>query len=52
MLFLQQVPAETTNYLILGLAFVFIPMGLHLWSLRARRKRLEQDLALMKDLEK
>lgn len=48
---LQQGPAETTDYLILGLAFVFVPMVLHLWSLRRREQRLRDDLALMDELE-
>ncbi|MBI3159097.1 MAG: hypothetical protein HYZ26_05810 [Chloroflexi bacterium] len=49
--FLQQGPAETTDYLILGLAFVFIPMALHVWSLVSRRKRLESDLAMMEEMK-
>jgi hypothetical protein len=44
-------PAETTNYLILGLAFVFIPMALHLYSLYARFQNLKRDQALLEDLE-
>jgi hypothetical protein len=50
-MFLQQGPAETTNYMILGFALIFIPMLIHLWSIYIRNKNLEQDLALMEELE-
>lgn len=49
--YFQQGPAETTSYLILGLAFVFVPMALHLFSLRLREKRLKEDMALLDELE-
>ena len=50
-MFLQQGPAETTNFMILGFVFIFGPMLIHVWSLVARRRNLEKDLALLEELE-
>ena len=43
--------AETTNYMILGFAVIFITIGIHVWSLFNRSSRLKKDLALLEDLE-
>jgi hypothetical protein len=44
--------AETTNYLILGYAVIFIVMGLHVYSLISRAKRVRDDLALLEEMDK
>ena len=44
-------PAETTNYMILGFIFIYVPTFLYVWSLISRRKNLEKDLAVLEDLE-
>ena len=44
-------PAETTDYMILGFAFIFVPMAIYIWSLVSRRKNALRDLALMKELD-
>jgi len=51
MFFLQQGPAETTDYMILGLAVIFVTMLLHVISLRVRRRNLEKDIELLEELE-
>ena len=43
--------AETTNYMILGFAVIFIVMGVHLWSLYNRAGRLKKDLAMLEEME-
>ncbi len=51
-IFLQQAgPAETTNYMILGFAVIFGTIGIHLWSLYSRDKRLKKDLALLEEMK-
>ena len=42
--------AQTTNYMILGLAFVFIPMAIHIYSIYARYQNLKRDQQLLDDL--
>lgn len=44
--------AETTNYMILGFAVIFVTMGVHLWSLYNRAGRLKKDLAMLEEMEK
>ncbi len=44
-------PAETTDYMYLGFAFIFGPMFLYIWSLISRRKNMIKDMAILKDLE-
>ncbi len=48
----QEGPAETTNYMILGFAFIFVPMLIYVWSLYSRANRLRKDLAMLEELEK
>ena len=50
-MFFHEGPAETTNYMILGFAFIFVPMALHVWSLISRRKNLELDLEELEALD-
>lgn len=48
----EQGPAETTNYMILGFAFIFGPMLIYVWSLYSRANRLRKDLAMLEELDK
>ena len=43
--------AETTNFMILGFAIIFVTMGIHLWSLYSRAGRLKRDLAMLEDMD-
>ena len=44
-------PAETTNFMILGFALIYVPTAIYVWSLYARTKKLKADLALIDELE-
>ena len=48
---LQQITANTTEYMIMGFAVIFGTMGIHLWSLYSRANRLKKDLALLEEME-
>lgn len=50
--YLQAGPAETTNYMIFGMLVVFVTMGIHVWSLFSRNKRLKEDLQMIEDAKK
>lgn len=52
MLFLQDAPAQTLNYMIAGYIVIFGVMLLYLISLVVRRRNLSQDLEILEDLEK
>lgn len=52
MLFLQDAPAQTLNYMIAGYIVIFGVMLLYLVSLVVRRRNLSQDLEILEDLEK
>ena len=51
LLSLLKLPAETTDYMILGFIFIYGPTFLYVWSLISRRKNLEKDIAILEDLE-
>ena len=51
-MFFQQGPAETTDFMILGFVFIFIPILIHVWSLYRRANRLNKDLAMLEALDK
>ena len=51
MFLLQQGPAETTDYMILGFVVIFGAILGHVWSLNARRKNMEKELELLKELD-
>ena len=44
-------PAETTNFMILGFALIYVPTALYVWSLFSRFKKMKADLALLDELE-
>jgi hypothetical protein len=48
---LQQGPADTTNFMILGFAVIFGAMIVHVWSLYSRANNLKKDLKMLKELE-
>ena len=52
MLFLQQGPIETTNYMIMGYSVIFGVMLIYLVSLIVRFRNLKQDLQVLEELEK
>ena len=41
--------ADTTGYLLLGLAFLFVPILLYLGNLAARWKRIKKDAAALEE---
>jgi len=52
MMFLQDVTANTTSYMIAGYTVVFGLMLLYLVSLIVRRRNLQQDAEMLETLEK
>ena len=52
MLLLQTGTPQTTNYMILGYVVFFSVMIIYLISLVLRNRSLNQDLALLQELEK
>ncbi len=51
MLFLQDVPANTTVYFIAGYAIIFGVMALYIISIYLRSRNLSQELAILTELE-
>jgi hypothetical protein len=49
---LQDGPAQTTNYMLIGYTVIFGSMLIYVISLYLRQRNLERDLELMKELEK
>ena len=49
-LFLQEGPAETTDFMILGFVVIFGTMAIHLASLYLRNRNLHRDIELLDDL--
>lgn len=47
----QEIPAETTNYMILGYTIVFGTLGGYLFSLFSRWRNLKKDKELLEELE-
>lgn len=47
MLYIQEMPAQTVNYLISGFVVIFGVMGIYIASLIVRTKNLRQDYALL-----
>jgi nitrate reductase gamma subunit len=44
-------PPETTNYMIAGYIVIFGVMTLYVVSLLLRRRKLEQDIKILQELE-
>ena len=51
LLLLQEGPAETTDYMILGFVVIFGTMLAHVISLWVRQRNLEKDIELLEQLE-
>ena len=49
-LFLQDAPADTVSFMIMGFVVIFGVMGLYLVSLIVRHRNLEQDLAVLEEV--
>lgn len=49
--FLQQSPAETTGYMVLGLSVILGTMALYIASLVNRRRNLGRDLQVLDQVE-
>ena len=47
----QEIPAETTNYMILGYTIVFGTLAAYLFSLYSRKRNLEKDKEVLEELE-
>lgn len=52
MLFLEQGPIETTNYMIMGYSVIFGVMLIYLVSLFLRFRNLKQDMEVLEEIEK
>lgn len=50
-LFLQEAPAETTNFMIAGYAIIFGVMLIYLISLLVRKRNLEIDLEVLEEIQ-
>ena len=50
-MFLQEAPAETFNYMILGYAVILGSMGLHVVSLLVRFRNLHRDLEVLDEVQ-
>jgi len=52
MMLLQQAPPDTTGYMIAGYVVIFGVMMLYLVSIAVRRRNLERDMEVLKELDK
>jgi hypothetical protein len=50
-MFLQNVPADTTSYMLMGFALIFGTIGLYVLSLFVRTRNLKKDLAVLAEVE-
>jgi hypothetical protein len=50
-MFLQDAPADTLNYMILGFAVILGTIGLYLISLVVRWRAARRDVALLQELQ-
>lgn len=48
---LQEGPAQTLNYMVLGYGFILGTIALFILSLRARFRNLERDVETLEQLE-
>lgn len=48
---LQEGPAQTTNYMLLGYGVIFFVLGSYIVSLYFRNRSLKRDAALLEELE-
>lgn len=50
-MFLQDAPAETANYMILGFGVILGLIGLYLVSLAVRWRNAQRDLRMLEEIE-
>ena len=50
-MFLQEPTPDTSGYMIAGYAFAFIIMGLYVASIYIRNRNLNQDMAMLEEME-
>ncbi len=50
-MFLQNAPADTTSYMLMGFALIFGTIGLYVLSLYVRSRNLKKDLAVLAEVE-
>lgn len=51
MIFLQEGPADTFSFMVLGYAVILVTMALYIVSLKVRSNNLEKDLELLEELD-
>ncbi len=51
MMLVQEVPAETFNFMILGFVVILGVMGVYLISLYVRSRQLDRDLEFLREIE-
>ena len=50
-MFLQDAPADTVNYMILGFVVILGTIGLYALSLAARWRSARRDLAMLEEIQ-
>jgi CcmD family protein len=48
---LQQTTPDTLDYMLLGYGVIFVVMGIYIFSLFNRSKKLQQDLQNLEEME-
>ena len=51
-MFLQETIPDTSGYMIAGYAVAFIVMGLYILSMYLRTRNLNQDIAMLEEMDK
>jgi len=51
-MFFQEATPDTSGYMIAGYVIAFIVMGLYVASMYLRSRNLNQDMSMLKDLDK
>jgi len=50
-MFIQEAPADTFGYMLLGYAVILVTMAFYIVSLRVRSNNLQKDLELLTEIE-
>ena len=48
---LQEATPDTMDFMILGYAVIFVVMGIYVFSLFSRRRKLEQDVQTLEEMD-
>ena len=48
---LQETTPDTLNYMLLGYGVIFVVMGIYIFSLFSRRRKLLQDLQNLEEMD-